>query len=183
MEGRAAMSSESGIEPQDLADRLRGDPLISDVEVMSGPEQGRVTAFIVGKGFRPGPELREKAMSLAGELSGRLQVAILPKIPRRPDGSLDKEQAVIIIRRPRMLLRFEPPATDSEREVVELLSTLLPVKNISMSDYLGNLGADSITIIELASLIADEFGIEISPLDMFRLQSIRELVALVFPGA
>ena len=77
------MSSESGIEPQDLADRLRGDPLISDVEVISGPEQGRMTAFIVGQGFRPGPELREKAMSLASELSGRLQVAILPKIRRQ----------------------------------------------------------------------------------------------------
>lgn len=140
-------------------------------------------ALIVGKGFRPGPELREKAMSLAGELSGRLQVAILPKIPRHPDGSLDKEQVFAIIRRPRVLLRFEPPDTDSERKVVNLLITLLPVKNISMNDSLGDLGADSITIIELSSLVYDQFGVEISPLEVFRLQSIRELAALVFPGS
>lgn len=176
------MPSAAGIEPQELVGRLRADPLISDAEVMPGPEPERMTALIVGKGFRPALELRGRAMRLSSELGGRLQVAILPKIPRRPDGSLDKEQAFAIIRRPQILLRFEPPDSENEKELVELILTLLPVRQVSMSDSLGLLGADSVTIIELADLIADRFGVEISPIEMFRADSIRDLASLVFPA-
>ena len=135
------MSATAGIEPQELADRLRADSMISDAEVMLGPEPERMTALIVSKGFRFGAELRGRAMHLLGEPGGRLQVAILLKIPRCPDGSLDKEQVAAIIRRPRVLFRFEPPGTENEKNLVELLRTLLPIQLISMSDSLGDLGA------------------------------------------
>lgn len=177
------MSATAGIEPQELADRLRADSMISDAEVMLGPEPERMTALIVSKGFRFGAELRGRAMHLLGEPGGRLQVAILLKIPRCPDGSLDKEQVAAIIRRPRVLFRFEPPGTENEKNLVELLRTLLPIQLISMSDSLGDLGADSITIIELSAIIAERFGKEIPPLEMFHMGSIRELAVQVFQAA
>lgn len=158
-----------------LAHRLREDKAIKDAEIMPGPG-GAITAVIVQQGVRPGPVLRHRAMKLAGSAAERVQVLLMHAIPRLADGSLDQGE---VLARIDDAFRFEAPATDDERSLAELVSRVLPGQRISMTDALGDLGGDSIATFELAVLISEHFGIEVSPYQLFMANSIRDIAALV----
>jgi acyl carrier protein len=158
-----------------LAHRLREDKAIKDAEIMPGPGEA-ITAVIVQQGVRPGPVLRHRAMKLAGSAAEQVQVLLMPAIPRLADGSLDHGE---VLARIDDAYRFEAPATDDERSLAELVSRVLPGQRISMTDAVGDLGGDSIATFELAALISERFGIEVSAYQLFMANSIRDIAALV----
>jgi acyl carrier protein len=163
----------------DLAQRLREDRNIRDAAVLAGPEPGVLTAFVVSQGYRPGPVLRQRAMAVAGDLAGRLQVAVVREIPRDREGRLDRDQALAATRRPGVLHRFEAPATDVEHTLVELIADVLPEAQISMTDGLAPLGADSLTAVELLALIDGRFGVPVEPQVLYSAETIRDLAAVI----
>lgn len=160
---------------QAFAGLLRTDKMIADAEVMLGPDTA-ITAVITPHGFRTGAVLRHRVMRLAGNAGPGVQVVVMGKIPRNPDGSLD---ATEVLSRIGEAYRFEPPTTATEVAIVEVVGKVLHGVAISMTDSIGELGGDSLTTIEIVTLIAERFGIEIPAHQAFGAASIRQLAAMV----
>jgi acyl carrier protein len=169
------MDGTVGIDPGDLSRSLRADEMIMDAEVVIGPGSA-VTVAVVPQGLRPGSIVRQQVMRLAGRATARLQVVLMPAIPRLPDGSPDQED---ILSREADAYRFEPPGSSLEREVVALIAQILPVQQISMTDSIGDLGGDSITAFEIAALLEERFGSTVSAYDVFSAGTLRDIVSLI----
>jgi acyl carrier protein len=167
------------VDPGRLAALLRGDKLINDVAVMLDPEPSVITVLIVPQGYRPGHVLRQRVMRLAPEVGERLQVVLVFAIPRDPDGALDRDEALAATRRPGALYRYEPPATETERSIVELVREVLPGVQVSITDSLAGLGGDSLATLELTGLINERFGVDIDPQRVFEAESLRDLAAIL----
>jgi acyl carrier protein len=149
---------------QDLAElrqRVALDRLVRDAEVISGPGPAAVTVLIVPQGYSPGPLIRQRVMRLADGTGGPLQVAIMREIPRDEEGMVDQHKALAAMRLPGALHRFEPAVTDTERALTELICQLLPDAQVSMTDTLVSLGADSLVTVELLELISQRMGVEL----------------------
>lgn len=69
---------------------------------------------------------------------------------------------------------YEPPRTDRERALCELVSELLEVENIGVTDDFFELGGDSLKAIEYIAK-AHNLGIEIALQSIFEYPTVREL--------
>lgn len=175
------MADTADIDLPELAEMLRGERLVSDAEVIAGLGPGTATVLIVPQGFRLGHVMRELVMRLAGRAAEQMQVALVREIPRDPHGSLDRQEAEAAMRRPGVVYRYERPATGIEHALTELVAEVLPGVRTSMTDNLLELGADSIAVAELTTLIQERLGAGIDQLQVFSAGSLRELAA-VLPG-
>jgi acyl carrier protein len=164
---------------QHLAELLREDVMVRDAGVMIDSESGLISAFIVPRGLRTGPELRQRAMRIAGDTAGRLQVVLVPGIPRKPDGSLDEVRGRVAIQTSGAVHRYELPVTGIERSVVSLVGEVFPGRQVSVTDSVAGLGGDSLSTLQLTSLIEERLGVYIPPQDAFGAESLRELAAAV----
>lgn len=162
-----------------LAEQLREKPIINDAEVLAGPEPAELTALVVRQGYRPGPVFRDLVMRLAGEDRENIRVAIVPRIPRHADGTVDRAAASAVLGERALLLRFEPPATEIERRLADLVQQVLPQVGVSMTDDLVSLGGDSLIAVELVELIAEQWGAQISGRDLFAAETIRDMAAVI----
>ena len=164
---------------ESLAVRLREKPIINDAEVLAGPEPAGITALIVRQGYRPGPVIRDLIMRLAGEDREDIRVAIVPRIPRHADGTVDGPAAWAVLDEKALVLRFEPPVTEIERRLADLVRQVLPRVGVSMTDDLVSLGGDSLVAVELVELIAEQWGAQISGRDLFAAETIRDMAAVI----
>jgi acyl carrier protein len=169
------MPEPDDIDPAAFTELLRADKMIADAEVMLGPDTA-ITAVISPQGLRPSAVLRHRVMRLAGGAGGRVQVLTIGRIPRRPDGALDAGE---VLARIGEVYRFEPPVTDDEVALAAIVGEVLPGVPISMTDSVGALGGDSVSTLELMTLIAERFGVEIPAQQVFAADSLRELTAIV----
>ena len=168
---------------QTLAGQLREKPIIRDAAVLDGPEPDGLTAMVVPQGYRPGPVFRDLVMRLAGEHSSTIRVAIVAGIPRDAEGAVDQGAAREILRQRSLILRYEPPVSDIERRLAELVRQVLPQTTISMTDDLVSLGGDSLVAVELVELINQQWGLEVSGSDLFAAESIRDMAAVIARSA
>lgn len=59
------------------------------------------------------------------------------------------------------------------------LSDLLSVAHVKETDTLENLGADSLDIVDICSLVEDEFSVEVAEFEITLKTSVAELAALI----
>lgn len=178
------MTDTGSIDPRELADLLRADPLVNDAEVVPGVESATATAVIAPQGFHPGHVLRERVMSLAGPVGTHIAVVVVAAVPRTPDGVLDQQEVRTAAARPGACYRYEAPATEAERALVELVCEVLTdVQVASVTDSLTALGGDSLTAIELIVRIRERFGVDIDPQQVFGADSLRDLAAVLTAAA
>jgi len=168
---------------QNLAGQLLEKAIIRDAAVLDGPEPDGLTVMVVRQGYRPGPVFRDLVMRLAGERCGTIGVAIVPEIPRDAEGVVDQGAAREILRQRSLILHYEPPASDSERRLAELVRQVLPQTSVSMTDDLVGLGGDSLVAVELVELVHRQWGIEVSGSDLFAAESIRDMAAVIARSA
>ena len=71
-----------------------------------------------------------------------------------------------------------PPATDTERALVEILEALLDIEDVSRADGFFALGGDSVIAIQWAARAA-ESGLNLNPQMVFEHLTIAELAAAV----
>jgi acyl carrier protein len=153
--------------------------MIRDAEVMIDAESGLISAFIVPRGLRSAPEMRQRAMRIAGSAAARLQIVLVHGIPRKPDGSLDEVQGRIAMQRSGAVHRYEPATTEIERSVVALVEEVFPGRQVSITDSFASLGGDSLSTLQLTALIEERLGAYIPPQDVFDAESLRDLAAAV----
>lgn len=175
----ANVDMRSRVSCEKLAEQLREKPIISDAEVLAGPEPTDITALVVRQGYRPGPVFRDLVMRLAGEGQENIRVAIVARIPRHADGAVDRAAAWAVLKETALVLRFEPPATEIERRLADLVQQVLPQVSVSMTDDLVSLGGDSLIAVELVELIAEQWGAQISGRDLFAAETIRDMGTVI----
>jgi len=145
------------VEPADAAAVLRTVPGVRHAEVLAVKERGRTRlgALIVSE--RPIVDIRT---DLAGRLPAYLvptRYALVESIPLNSNDKVDVRVAAELLRGA-VAEAVTPPATDTERLIVDLVRELGPEAmskdgeaQIGMEHTLADLGIDSIGVMEVAS--------------------------------
>lgn len=169
----------------DDADRIRRHPEIKDVAAVRSPG-GRLHVLVERQGMVYGPWARDIVIDETEGRLGDLAVVVVSEMPRDGSGHVDPAGCVALGSRieanPSWVFAVEPPENEHEEAMAQLLSEMLPVRRVSMTDSLPVLGADSLVLVELTTAIQERFGIEPDVMDMFEADSVRELVRRVFSG-
>jgi acyl carrier protein len=174
------MRQDASLDPAGLVARLRADPLVRDAEVIPGDGPAQMTVLIVPQGFTPGHAFRDLVMRLAGPSP---QVALTGEIPRDGAGTLDLDEASVVISQPGVVFRYVPPDTEAERALAGLVREVLTdVHSVSMTDNLITLGCDSVSAMEIVVRIRESYGTDLDPNEVFGVGSLRELAGLLADG-
>jgi amino acid adenylation domain-containing protein/non-ribosomal peptide synthase protein (TIGR01720 family) len=170
------------IEPGEIETALRQHPEVRDAVVVAQEmETGhrRLVGYVVLRGeTTDGQELRRY-------LQGKLPEYMVPTVfvrmeqwPLNANGKLDRRALPM----PEAAAsgqekELELPATGAERILAEIWSQVLGVKSIGRHDNFFELGGDSILSIQIVAR-AHEAGLNLSPAQLFRHQSIAQLAAV-----
>jgi acyl carrier protein len=161
----------------EAAARIRAYPEVNDVAAACSPDGCRYV-LVEQQGFVYGTALRDIVLDELAPDDDNVVVAVVRKIPA------DSVSIVELARRTaeegRWLFVMEAPQTQQEREVAALLTELLDLKRLSMADSLPLLGADSMVLVELSAAITERFGVTVNAMDLFDVDTVRDLVDLVF---
>ncbi len=143
-------------------------------------EEGIVDAFVVRRGFVSGPHLRNRMDDLAREVSldARMRLTLVTTLPLI-DGVLDLDRAYALLLDGQSTYQYLAPQTEAEETVAQLLTTLLGVEPISVTDDLLELGADSLVAVELTEHLASHHGVAIDAHVLFGAGSIRDIAKLI----
>jgi acyl carrier protein len=165
-----------------LAQRLRADGLFHDAEVVEHPDRQHLLVVLVPQGYRPAPAVREHVLGLADLPDGQVSIALVPRIPRHADGSLDLAATLARVGDGSAVSRYVAPETDAERMLVDLVSAVSPGLRISVTDSLGDLGLDSLMVFELAALLSERTGTMPSLESLYAAESLRALAGDLAAG-
>ncbi len=136
----------------------------------------RLTGYIV---LRLGVEANVR--TVRARLGARLPDHMVPAtlmflktLPRTDNGKVDRNALPPPSPdRPEMDSTYEPPRTETEREIVQLWEDLLRVRPVGIQDHFIDLGGDSLTATHLIGRISERFDIRVD----FRLIFDRPTVA------
>jgi len=171
------------VDLEDAGDRVRAHPEISEFAAVRSPG-GTLYVLVESQGFVYGPVLRNLVHDELEDQYPDIAVAVVRAVPRQADGSVDQDACLPLAQQisddPVWVFPMEPAATDEERAVAELLSEVLGVRRLSMSDSLPLLGADSLVLVEISAMITERFGVTVNGMDLFQVDNVRELTKLVF---
>jgi acyl carrier protein len=164
------------------AQRMRVQPEIGDVTAVRSPD-GRLYVLVTPQGMHYGPVLRDVVLDEIEAEHPDVAVAVARGVPRLEDGTVDADRAIGLARQlvedGRWVFVLERPVTPAEKAVAELLTEILRTRRLSMTDNLLLLGVDSLVLVELSAALAERFGVTVNAMDLFELDSVRDLVQLV----
>ncbi|MFW6012445.1 MAG: amino acid adenylation domain-containing protein, partial [bacterium] len=100
-------------------------------------------------------------------------------LPLTPNGKVDRKALPEPDdERPELGSRFVPPATVDEQLLAAVWSSVLEVSRVGVDDNFFSLGGDSILSVQVVAL-ARERGLNLEVQDVFRYQTVRELVRVL----
>jgi acyl carrier protein len=153
-------------------------PDVREVAVLSldGDQPDAVAAAVVPVDFASGPEIRDYAWQRLGEQQGLDAVALLPALPRDGQGTVDlAELRRILVEEDPPTSRYAEPRTALERAAAEVVREVLDLPRVGLDDDFLELGGDSLQGIEVANLLAERTGIQVSLEELFEAATIRNL--------
>lgn len=170
------------IEPGEISAALNRHPAIetSFVTTQAEPSGPRLVAYIVMKG-----NVRAQASEFQTFLADRLPDYMVPsifvKIQRLPVTTHGKvDRAALPTPAPHNVLTDEahdPPQSEVEQWLAELLTNLLDVNRISRNDNFFRLGGHSLLGAQLIAKIQQRFGVELSLRNLFDHPSVQGIAA------
>ncbi|GAB3836433.1 hypothetical protein GCM10029963_00290 [Micromonospora andamanensis] len=127
--------------------RLRERAEINDVAAVRSPD-GRLYVLLERQGLVYGPWARDLVLDEVDEDHANVSVVVVGTVPRcARTGALDDAACIAIgeqaAENPGRVFSLDPPATEEERVLSELIVELLPIRRLSMTDSLPMVGADS----------------------------------------
>lgn len=156
---------------------LQAHPSVAHAVVIARDvnSQKQIVAYVV-----PGPDGRVDAHILRRYLGERLPDYMVPNwivsleaLPLNPSGKLDRSA----LPAPSLALGGAHPQTPAEEILARIFAEVLELEAVGVHDKFFDLGGDSISSMELASR-ARAAGLPITPVDVFRQQSVQALAAL-----
>jgi acyl carrier protein len=101
---------------------------------------------------------------------------MLGSLPLTANGKVDRHKLPAPSReRPQLEQAYIAPQTDLERLLAGILSELLKIDRVGIDDNFFDLGATSISILQVAARIKQELGIELSAVKLFQYSTIGSL--------
>ncbi|MCA1693450.1 MAG: amino acid adenylation domain-containing protein, partial [Actinobacteria bacterium] len=171
------------IEPAEIESALCRCPGVGEAVVIpreDRPGLKRLVAYVVPAGQTP-PDTEE----LRGQLTGVLPDYMVPaafvvvdELPLSRNGKLDRAALPVPDVAAGLGEEYVAPRSDTERAVADIWAQVLGIDRVGIHDNFFELGGDSILSIQMVSQ-ARQAGLNLSPGDVFRHQTIASLVASV----
>jgi amino acid adenylation domain-containing protein len=107
----------------------------------------------------------------------------LPKIPRTPNGKIDRKALPHLSSAEQFALNsmeriYTPPVSKEEEQLATIWSEILELKQVSTTDSIFELGADSLLIFRIAARAQRE-GLAVSATQIFQYRTIKSLCGLL----
>jgi acyl carrier protein len=163
-----------------VEDALRRRPEVADLCIVD-TDIGRgaeVVVVVALSEFCPGAVLRELCYQADAEEAANWAVVIVPgtdlALPLT-DGS-----AIELAQRCADVVRYDEPGTDEEVAVARIVSRIVGLGRVSMSDHFLNLGGDSLGLIHLVNAIEDEFDVLLDIEDVLGASNLRDVAYSIY---
>lgn len=135
----------------------------------------RIVAYVAR---RPGASLDQDALraSLQKRLPDHMlpsSIVILDAIPLTRHGKIDRN--ALPKAEERQGAGYVPPRTEAERMLADLFAEILGIERVGVEDSLFELGADSLTAVQILVEIESRFAAELSLLSLFEAPTIANL--------
>ncbi|WP_335334146.1 amino acid adenylation domain-containing protein [Gordonia phthalatica] len=104
-------------------------------------------------------------------------LVLLDAFPVNASGKLDRAALPAPVYDTAAEIEYVEPATDTEKQLISVLSDLIDAPKIGMRDNMFALGADSLTAARLASRLRNECGVDLGLADVFESEDLAELAA------
>ncbi|HNP58696.1 MAG TPA: amino acid adenylation domain-containing protein [Gordonia sp. (in: high G+C Gram-positive bacteria)] len=165
---------------------------LGEIQAVLGEQPGVAQAVVIGVGDKnatrlvgylvaePGIDADDLDIAaITDEAAQRLprhmvpsQLIAVPDLPLTPTGKLDRDA----LPKPGEALEeeFVAPATEAERALADIVSGLLGLDEVSVTESFFALGGDSIMSIQLASA-AKSVGISLTPREIFEHRTVRAM--------
>jgi amino acid adenylation domain-containing protein/non-ribosomal peptide synthase protein (TIGR01720 family) len=165
---------------------------LGEIQAVLGEQPGVAQAVVIGVGDKsttrlvgylvaePGIDADElDTAAITADAAERLprhmvpaQLIAVPELPLTPTGKLDRDA----LPKPGESSEeeFVAPATDAERALADIVSGLLGLDEVSVTESFFALGGDSIMSIQLASA-AKSIGISLTPRETFEHRTVRAM--------
>jgi amino acid adenylation domain-containing protein/non-ribosomal peptide synthase protein (TIGR01720 family) len=169
------------VEPGEIETALLAHPGVTEAVVVAREDQpggGRLVAYLVPETAEP-----PAADGLRSWLKRSLPDYMVPSafvplaaLPRGASGKLDRRALPAPPRRPADETRYVAARTAAEAELARIWAEVLDLTRVGVDDNFFALGGDSILSIQVVAR-ARRAGLALTAKDIFRYQSIAELVA------
>lgn len=166
------------IELGEIEARLVSHPLIREAVVKSFSDDAGMpflAAYIVADGGIGADEIRGYLTQALPDYLVPASYTFLDKMPLNNNGKTDRNALVRPDGISSAAEEYLPPSNEAEAVLTEIWSKVLGIKRIGVLDNYAALGGDSLNAIKIITEIHKTCGIEISPKEVFTLQTIRRL--------
>lgn len=172
------------VEPAEIESAICRHPQIAEAVVTAyepAPGDKRLVAYLVPQP-RTRPNITDLRRFLARQIPGYLVPSAfvqLEKLPLTANGKTNFDRLPEPAEeRPELEEELVLPQTPLERDLAEIVASVLGVTVVGVNDNFFELGGDSILAIQVAAR-AKGNGIELSPLDLFQYPSVAMLAETV----
>ena len=179
------------VETGEIESMLNQHPAIKTAIVVAREDTGQTKRLIAYYLVQEESESKDKtyAEDLRAFLSGKLPEYMVPaafveleEIPYTPNGKIDTHALPVPDDiRSSMKTQYVAPETDMEKDLAEIIQEILGHKKVGVNDNFFELGGDSILSIQVIAK-ARQKGIQITPMQMFQYQNIRQLATVASSG-
>ncbi|MEU7559624.1 MupA/Atu3671 family FMN-dependent luciferase-like monooxygenase [Streptomyces eurythermus] len=169
------------IEPGEIENVLREHPGVraAAVTVRGEGNHARIVAYcVVGATAEGAPDPAELTAHTAGALPAHMvpaEFVLLDALPLTPNGKVDK--AALPAPRPRGTASGEPPGNELERRTAEVLTGVLRVERLGVTDNFFERGGNSLLAVQARTRLQPVLGEHLMLVDIFRHPTVRALAA------
>ncbi|MGH8612423.1 MAG: amino acid adenylation domain-containing protein [Gammaproteobacteria bacterium] len=171
------------VELGEIEAALRACPEIDEAAVMAQQGEGgqqRLIAYVGGRQSKGTSHqgLREALLERLPDFMIPAQFVILDKLPRLPNGKVDRKSLPAAENTEALSSRYAPPGNAIEQLLARLWAGLLRIERVGIQDNFFELGGDSILSMQLVSR-ARKAGLKLTARQLFEHQTIAALAPRV----
>jgi amino acid adenylation domain-containing protein len=128
-------------------------------------------------------ELRNYLTTVLPEYMVPASIAIVPELPRTPNGKVDRNALPKIHPgRPDLDCPYVPPTTSGEKAIASIWEEVLGIESVGVHDRFLDLGGDSLMAAQILLTIEQTLHHSVSLEDLFESPTIAELAAIMQSG-
>jgi amino acid adenylation domain-containing protein len=173
------------IEPGEIEAVLTGHPEVeeaavvvrgSDVDDTDPDGPAHLVAFLRANREDGGAAWRAHLGQQLPDFMVPHRYVVLPELPRLPNGKTDRARLrALPLQEPVPAGGEAAPEGERERALVSLWEALIGRSGIGIDDNFFELGGHSLLVVEMAHAIESDFGVPLTPAEVFQSPTIREL--------
>jgi acyl carrier protein len=176
------------IEPGEIESLLLRQPGVAEAVVVAEPDPGgdpRLMAYVVPNGApADGERLRERLAEGLPEFMVPARVALVDRIPRTPNGKLDR-RALAASRpaAPSAASALAPPRSELESRLARLWCETLGLERVGVEANFFDLGGHSLLVVRILNRMGEVTSRRVTLTDLFRFPTIRSLARFLSSDA